>query len=395
MDLTYTDAEDLFRRDFRSWLDANLPQEWRSKEYWARLTEDDSFAQRRAFEAGKAKAGWSGIDWPREYGGYGGTPVQKAIHDEEMGLARAPASVNRLGLVFLAPTIMAIGTEQQKRDLIPSILSCDVIWCQGFSEPGAGSDLAAISTRATDEGDHWLLNGQKVWTSNARFGDKMFCLARTSREESRQRGLTMLLFEMDLPGVEVRPITEMSGAQDFGEVFFTDVRVPKDGVLGEIGQGWSVAMLLLSFERGSSAVEKYHEFRPEFEDLLALARSPFTPGGAPRHDAVSRQRIAHVYAELELLRLHSLYVLTKVEQGVDLGVESSLTKLQWSETHQDMWEVAMDLLGEESQVGSSETRLGVTPFQQAYLRSRAETIYGGSSQVQRNIIAERILNLPR
>ena len=395
MDLTYSPEEQQFRREFRDWLDANLPAEWRRKDHWARLTEDESFRRRRAWEAAKAAAGWSGIDWPKEYGGYGGTAVQKAIHDEEIGLARAPASVNRLGSVFLAPTVMAIGTEEQKREMIPPILSCDVIWCQGFSEPDAGSDLAGVRTRASDEGDHWLLNGQKVWTSNAAYGDKMFCLARTSPDERRQKGLTMLLFDMDLPGVEVRPITEMSGAADFGEVFFTDVRVPKDGVLGEVGQGWSVAMLLLSFERGSSAVEKYHEFRPEFAELLELARSPLRSTGAARHTPVLRQRIAQVYIELELLRLHSLHVLTKVEQGADLGAESSLTKLQWSETHQDMCEVAMDLLGDESQVGSTETRLRMSPLQQTYIRSRSETIYGGSSQVQRNIVAERILGLPR
>jgi alkylation response protein AidB-like acyl-CoA dehydrogenase len=395
MDLTYTAEEEEFRSEFRSWLDANLPQEWRRKDYWAALSDEESFGRRRDWEAAKARAGWSGIDWLKEYGGFGGTAIQKAIHDEEMGLARAPASVNRLGLVFLAPTIMAIGTEEQKRDLIPSILSCDVIWCQGFSEPDAGSDLAALKTRATDEGDHWLLNGQKVWTSNARHGDKMFCLARTSPDEHRQAGLTMLLFDMDLPGVDVRPLTDMSGAQDFGEVFFTDVRVPKSGVLGEVGQGWRAAMLLLSFERGSSAVEKYNEFRPEFLDLLALAGTATSSDGAPRHTAVLRQRIANVYIELELLRLQSLYVLTKVARGEDVGVESSLTKLQWSETHQDMWELVMDLLGEESQVGSPTTRLGITPQQQTYLRTRAETIYGGSSQVQRNLVAERILGLPR
>lgn len=395
MDIRDREADAEFRGRLREWLETNLPQEWRRPEFWSRVSEDESFDLRRGWEAQKAQAGWSGIDWPREYGGYGGTPVQKAIHDEELGRVRAPASVNRPGLVFFAPTVMAIGTEEQKRDLVRPILMTEVMWCQGFSEPEAGSDLAGLRTSAEDDGDHWVLNGQKIWTSNARYADKMFCLARTSREDKPHRGISMLLFDMDLPGIDVRPIRQISGGRDFGEVFFTDVRVPKDSVLGPVGDGWNVAMLLLSFERGSSAVEKYAEFRPELEDLVRLAGTLPKEGAVAANDPVVRQRIAQLVIEMEALRLHGLHVLTRVEEGHDLGPESSVTKLQWSETHQDMYELYTDLVGGDSVIGDVTTTLRIRSMQQRWFWSLAETIYGGSSQVQRNIVAERILGLPR
>ncbi len=395
MDLRDSEGDAEFRAGLRDWLDDHVPLEWRRPGFWARVPEAESFRLRREWEASKAEAGWSGVDWPSEYGGRGGTPTQKAIHDEEMGRVRAPASVNRPGVVFLAPTVMAIGTEEQKRRIIKATLRNEIIWCQGFSEPDAGSDLAALRTRATDDGDYWVLNGQKVWTSYGHRADRMFCLARTSAAaEKPHRGLTMLLFDMSLDGIEVRPIRQLSGSLDFCEVFFTDVRVPKASVLGEVGDGWNVAMLLLSFER-SSAVEKYAEFRPELDDLVSMARTTYRDGALAASDRLFRQRIGQLVIDLELLYLHALHVLTKVERGDVLGAESSVTKLQWSETHQDMGELFADLSGLGSMVGDPGTALGISFAQQRYLWSRAETLYGGSSQVQRNIIAERLLNLPR
>jgi hypothetical protein len=396
LDLCDSDGDVEFRAGLRDWLDDHIPLEWRRPGFWAKVPEHESFLLRREWEASKAKAGWSGVDWPAEYGGRGGTPTQKAIHDEEMGRARAPASVNRPGVVFLAPTVMKIGTEEQKRRIITATLHNEIIWCQGFSEPDAGSDLAALRTRATDDGDAWILNGQKVWTSYGHRADRMFCLARTSPSPSQKphRGLTMLLFDMSLPGIEVRPIRQLSGSLDFCEVFFTDVRVPKGNVLGEVGEGWNVAMLLLSFER-SSAVEKYAQFRPELDDLVQLARGTYRDGSLASSDRLFRQRIGQLVIDLELLYLHALHVLTKVERGEALGAESSVTKLQWSETHQDMGELFADLSGLASMIGEPAAALGISARQQQYLWSRAETIYGGSSQVQRNIIAERLLNLPR
>jgi alkylation response protein AidB-like acyl-CoA dehydrogenase len=275
------------------------------------------------------------------------------------------------------------------------LLHNEVIWCQGFSEPGAGSDLAGLSTRATDGGDAWVVNGQKVWTTNALHADRMFGLVRTSTGEKRHQGLTMLLIDLRSPGVEVRPLVQMSGAAEFGEVFLTEVRVPKTEVLGGVGEGWQVAMLLLSFERGNSAIGQYTAFRAELDAIVELARRTERNGHSAAADPVLRQSIARNLVELECLRLHSLHVLTETERGRDLGAESSVTKLQWSETHQDIGELFTDVAGLEHQVGDPHARLGLTPLQLSFLWSRSETLWGGTSQIQRNIVAEWLLGLPR
>lgn len=286
---------------------------------------------------------------------------------------------------------MVYGTEQHKKDIIRPLLFNEVIWCQGFSEPGAGSDLAALSTRAEDESDHWLVNGQKVWTTNAMHGDWIFAMCRTSPDAPRHAGISMLLIDMHSEGVEARPLKQMTGASEFGEVFFTDVRVPKENVLGPVGKGWEVAMRLLSFERGSSAMGQYTAFREELGAVAALAKSRRRFGKPAAEEPVLRQKMAQSLVELELLRLHSLHVLTKVEQGVELGFEASLTKLQWSETHQDLGELFLDVAELEGQEQTPAMHL----LQDSALWSRSETIWGGSSQVQRNVVAERVLGLPR
>ena len=398
MDLSHSEADEQFRTEFRNWLEENLPAEWRTDEYWTARSLDEGFRLRRGWERDKALAGWAGIHWPREFGGRGGTPTQKAIYDEEMARARAPQTVNNLGLTFLAPTVMAIGTDEQKRDIVPALLRNDVIWCQGFSEPGAGSDLAALSTRADLQGDEFVVNGQKVWTSNALHADRMFALVRTSKEEKKHHGITMLLLDMHQPGVEVRPLKQMTGKQHFGEVFLTDARVPTDQVLGEIGAGWAVAMLLLSFERGASAIGYYTTFRRELEEIIDLAgRSP-RGGSTAAKDPAIRQKIAQCVIELEALKLHSLHILTKVERGEQLGFESSMTKLAWSETHQDLGELYLDVMGPDGWT-TRDVRTDdgheLYPLQESALWSRSETIWGGSSQVQRNIVAEHVLGLPR
>jgi alkylation response protein AidB-like acyl-CoA dehydrogenase len=395
MDLSYSAADEQFRGEFRSWLADNLPAAWREPGFWHGHDPDEAFTLRRDWEAAKARAGYAGIQWPVEFGGRGGTAAQKSIYDEEMARARAPLTVNSLGLTFLAPTVMAIGTEEQKRQVVKPLLFNEVIWCQGFSEPDAGSDLAALQMRADADGDDYVLNGQKIWTTNARHADRMFTLVRTSREAQRHRGITMLLVDLRSPGVEVRPLKQMSGAQEFGEVFFTDVRVPKANVLGEEGAGWDVAMLLLSFERGASAMGQYTAFRREVDDIIGLAQRLHQDGHPVAEDPLLRQQIARSVVELELLRLHSLHVLTQVEQGRELGAASSITKLQWSEAHQDVGELFTDVAGLVHQVAAPDDGLDLTALQQSFLWSRSETIWGGSSQVQRNIVAERLLGLPR
>jgi alkylation response protein AidB-like acyl-CoA dehydrogenase len=395
VDLSDSADDAAFRTEFRAWLDANVKPEWRTAEFWLHTPPDESFDLRREWEAQKARDGFAGIAWPKEYGGRGGTPAQKAIYDEEMARADAPVTVNTLGLTFLGPTVMAIGTGAQKTEIIKPMLHNEVIWCQGFSEPGAGSDLASISTRAVDGGDHWLVNGQKVWTTNALHADRMFALIRTVPDSSgpgssRHRGLSMLLIDMHAEGVDARPLKQMTGNEEFGEVFFTDVKVPKECVLGEVGEGWGVAMLLLSFERGSSAIGQYTRFRAEYDAIAKVARE-----SGRSKDPALRQKLAKVLVELEVLRLHSWHILTQVEQGEELGFESSMTKLQWSETHQDLGEVFMDVVGYGGQQVPGLATAELDPLTELFLWSRSETIWGGSSQVQRNIVAERVLGLPR
>ncbi|MGH3744766.1 MAG: acyl-CoA dehydrogenase family protein [Mycobacteriales bacterium] len=392
MDLSYSAEDEQFRTELRSWLEANTEPGWREPGFWGSLDREEAFALRRDWEARKAEAGWAGISWPTEYGGRGGTPAQKAIYDEETVRAAIPATVNPLGLTFLAPSVMVYGTEEQKKKIIPDLLFNRVIWCQGFSEPGAGSDLAALQCKAEDQGDHWLVNGQKVWTTNAMHGDWIFTLCRTNPDAPRHAGISMLLIDMHAEGVEARPLKQMSGASEFGEVFFTDVRVPKDSILGPVDKGWEVAMTLLSFERGSSAMGQYTGFRRELDAVATVATGRERFGRPAAEDPALRQEMGRLLAELELLKLHSLHVLTAVEQGRELGFEASMTKLQWSETHQDLGELYLDI----AELAGQETHgEDLDPLLMSALWSRSETIWGGSSQVQRNVVAERVLGLPR
>lgn len=390
MDLSFTPAEEEFRAELRSWLSAHIPQEWTRPGFWESLDDQESFALRRDWERDKADAGFAGIQWPTEFGGRGGTPGMKAIYDEEMVRAHAPRTVNPLGLTFLAPTVMAIGTDAQRKDIIAPMLRNEVIWCQGFSEPGAGSDLAALSTKGVRDGDDFVVNGQKVWTTNAVHGDKIFTLVRTEPGSERHRGISMLLIDMNQPGVTARPLRQMSGASEFGEVFFDDARVPAADCLGEIGDGWRTAMLLLSFERGASGISQYTEFRRQYDEIVEVARKL----GRDR-DPVIRDDLARVLTELECLRLHSMHVLTRTEQGRDLGFEASMTKLQWSETFQDLWEVYDRILGEDATLDTLQEGTDLRPLHAQAMWSRSVTIWGGSSQVQRTITAERVLGLPR
>jgi alkylation response protein AidB-like acyl-CoA dehydrogenase len=395
MDVRFSAEDEAFRAEFRAWLDENLPAEWRDPAFWAGLDPDEAFEKRRTWEAAKAKAGWAGIHWPVEFGGRGGTPAQKAIYDEEMALAHAPLTVNALGLTFLAPTVMAIGTPEQKKAIIGPLLRNEVIWCQGFSEPGAGSDLAAVRTKAVADGDEYVVSGQKIWTSNALHADHMFALVRTGGGERKHQGLTMLLIDLHSPGVDIRPLRQLSGANDFGEVFLDDVRVPRTEVLGAEGRGWDVAMLLLSFERGSSAIGQYTAYRLELDAIVDLARRTERDGRPVAEHPVIRQRIGQLVVRLETLRLHSLHVLTEVEQGKPLGATSSLTKLQWSRTHQEIGELYTDVAGPAHQLTGDALPPGDRALQRSWLWSRSETIWGGSSEIQRNIVAEHLLGLPR
>ncbi|MCW2501402.1 MAG: acyl-CoA dehydrogenase [Frankiales bacterium] len=396
MDLRFSKEDEDFRSEFRSWLDTNLPQDMRTLEWWRGKSDDEQFQIRREWEAKKAEAGFAGIQWPTEYGGRGGTPTMKAIYDEEMAKANAPRTVNPLGLAFLGPTVMAIGTDEQKRDIIKPLLHTEVIWCQGFSEPGAGSDLAALQMKAEPQGDHYVLNGQKIWTTNAMHGDKIFTMARTGPSEgSRHAGISMLLVDMHQPGVEARPLKQITGESEFGEVFFTDALCPTTEVLGGEGNGWMTAMLLLSFERGSSAIGQYTEFRHQWAEVADLARTLDRDGKKAAQDPVLRQRLADALIDLECLKYHSWHVLTQTSQGKDLGFEASMTKIMWSEAFRKVSDAYEAVLGTGFQVPDPQPGLSLGELTTMALWSRSCTIWGGSQQVQRSIVAERVLGLPR
>ena len=396
MDLRFSTQDEDFRSEFRSWLDANLPAEMRTPAWWRPRSEPERFEIRRDWEAKKAEAGYCGIQWPTEYGGRGGTPTMKAIYDEEMAKANAPHTVNALGLAFLGPTVMAVGTDEQKRDIIKPLLHTETIWCQGFSEPGAGSDLAALQMKADKQGDEYVLNGQKIWTTNAMHGDKIFTLARTGPSEgSRHAGISMLLVDMHQPGVEARPLKQLTGESEFGEVFFTDAVCPTSEVLGGEGNGWATAMLLLSFERGSSAIGQYTDFRRQWDAVVDIAKQLDRDGQKASKDPVLRQRLADSLVDLECLKYHSWHVLTNTSQGKDLGYEASMTKMMWSETFRKVSDTYEAVLGTAFQVPDPQPGLSLEELTTLALWSRSCTIWGGSAQVQRSIVAERVLGLPR
>jgi alkylation response protein AidB-like acyl-CoA dehydrogenase len=396
MDLRFSKDDEDFRRELRTWLDKALPQDMREASFWAAKSDDEQFQIRRDWEAGKAAAGFAGVVWPTEYGGRGGTPTMKAVYDQEMAQASAPSTVNALGLTFLAPTVMRLGSEDQKREIIKPLLHNEVIWCQGFSEPGAGSDLAALQMKADKQGEEYVLNGQKIWTTNAMHGDKIFAMVRTGESGgSRHAGISMLLVDMHQKGVEARPLKQMTGASEFGEVFFTDATCPTSEVLGGEGNGWQTAMLLLSFERGSSAIGQYTEFHKQWEEVVKLAGQVQRDDRPAAQDPVLRQKLASSLIDLECLKYHSWHILTQTSKGKDLGFEASMTKMMWSEAFRQVSDTYEAVLGTGFQVPDPQPGLSVEELTTMAMWSRSCTIWGGSQQVQRNIVAERVLGLPR
>lgn len=396
MDLRFSKDDEDFRGELRSWLDRALPQDMREPSFWAGRSDDEKFQIRRDWEAGKAAAGFAGIVWPTEYGGRGGTPTMKAVYDQEMAQASAPSTVNALGLSFLAPTVMLLGSPEQKREIIKPLLHNEVIWCQGFSEPAAGSDLAALQMKGDRQGDEYVLNGQKIWTTNAMHGDKIFAMVRTGEPGgSKHAGISMLLVDMHQQGVEARPLKQMTGASEFGEVFFTDATCSSSQVLGGEGNGWQTAMLLLSFERGSSAIGQYTEFHKQWQEVVKLAGRVQRDDSVASQDPVLRQKLASSLIDLECLKYHSWHILTQTSRGKDLGFEASMTKMMWSEAFRQVSDTYEAVLGTGFQVPDPQPGLSVEELTTMAMWSRSCTIWGGSQQVQRNIVAERVLGLPR
>ena len=376
VDLRDTPDEASFRAELRAWLHENappLPHPERGSEEWQPF--------HRAWHRKLFDAGYAGLSWPVAFGGRDGTPAQQVIFEEELGRAGAPGLANHLGVFHVAPAIMAYGTEDQKLRFLPPILKAEEIWCQGFSEPGAGSDLASLRTRAVRDGDDFVVNGQKVWTTFGRIADWCQLLVRTDPNAPKHRGISCLLVDMRSQGVAVRPLRQMTGQSEFGEVFFDDVRVPAENLLGEENAGWQVTMTTLASERAS--VLTFHvRVRDEIADLARLARER---GRAD--DPIVRQRIGACAIDAHLLRLFSYWTATRAERRTATGLEGSLAKLLWSELEQRIGEAATDMLGPGGALDG--------PWVQKLLDSRSLTIAAGTSEIQRNLLAERWLGMPR
>jgi alkylation response protein AidB-like acyl-CoA dehydrogenase len=382
-------AVDSFRAEVRDWLADNLVGEFAAlRGLGGPGREHEAHDERLAWDRHLAKHGWTCIGWPEEYGGRGLSLERQVIFHEEYARANAPGRVNHLGEELLGPTLIALGTEEQKARFLPKIVAVEELWCQGYSEPGAGSDLANVQTKARREGDEWVVDGQKVWTSLAHLSDWCFVVARTEPGSQRHAGLSYLLVPMDQPGVEVRPIVQLTGTSEFNEVFFTGARTPADLVVGEPGNGWAVAMATLGFERGVSTLGQQVGFRRELDALLDLARS----NGA-YDDPVVRDRLARADVELEVIRLNALRTLAESSTAEQSLKSASVAKLLWARWHRTLGELAMLVRGVDALTTGPDDDLD--EWQRLFLFTRADTIYGGSDEIQRNILAERVLGLPR
>ncbi|WP_405140455.1 acyl-CoA dehydrogenase family protein [Sphaerisporangium sp. NBC_01403] len=380
---------DGFRQEVRTWLEENLTGEFAgARGLGGPGREHEGHELRMAWERHLGAARWTCLGWPKEYGGRDAPLDQQVIFHEEYARADAPARVGHIGEGLIGPTILRFGTEEQKRGFLPRIRSGEELWCQGYSEPDAGSDLAGVRTRATLEGGEWVVTGQKVWTSLAHLAGWCFVLARTEPGSLRHRGLSYLLVPMDQPGVEVRPIVQMTGTSEFNEVFFDGARTDAANILGAPGEGWRVAMATLGFERGASTLGQQIGFRRELEAVIETAQRT----GASE-DPVLRDRLVRSWLELEIMRFNALRTMTSLSAG-EPGPEVSIAKLYWSEWHRRLGELAQAVQGREGLVASGGP-YELNDLQRLYLFSRADTIYAGSSEIQRDIIAERTLGLPK
>jgi alkylation response protein AidB-like acyl-CoA dehydrogenase len=389
MDLNLTPAQQQFRDELRAWLQANVPLPFSGN-----TNEEEKGAyfeflrdwQRKVYEGG-----WASVSWPKEYGGRGAALIEQAIFTEEWARAEAPPLINVLGMSLIGPTIIAVGTPEQKQRFLSKILSAEEIWCQGFSEPNAGSDVASLATKATLDGDHFVVNGQKIWTSLAHVSDWCLLLVRTDPNVPKHKGITALLVDMHSPGVLVRPLRQMTGEASFNEVFFDNVRVPVENVLGEINKGWHTAIATLMNERAHLGTGTYISFKRQLDKLIERSREIKRNSKPSSQDPVIRQKIAQSFLELEIFRLTNMRSLSKMHNDSVPGPEGSILKLQWSELNQRMQQTAMEALGPYGQLHGLDN--GQWVFN--YLRTRANTIEAGTSEIQRNIVAERVLGLPK
>ena len=390
MDLTYTPDEDRFRERVRKFLKDNLPPGWGSGASSGSLNGRGNLQFMREWTRKLYENGFLGMSWPREFGGQGATQVELAILNEEMARSRAPSPLNYMGLTMTGPTLIAHGTQEQKQRFIDKILTGEELWCQGFSEPGAGSDLAALRTRAELKGDEFIVNGQKVWTSGAHYADWCFLLVRTDPTAPKHRGISYLLVDMKSPGITVKPLRQMTGEADFNEVFFEDVRVPRENLVGNLNDGWRVAVTTLSNERGTMAFALAARYEIIFNEVAELCRS------RARTSAVARQQVAQFFIDLQALKYGLYRNFSKILHGETPGPEGSIAKLWWSELDQRMEDFAVQLLGPAAQLMDDPSHaVDAGRWSMGLLRARCLTIAAGTSEIHRNTIAERILKMPK
>jgi alkylation response protein AidB-like acyl-CoA dehydrogenase len=390
MDLAPSPEESALRAEVRAWLQDNLPWEY-GKGLPPRFdTLDEEVAFGREWQAKLASGGWVGVTWPTEYGGRGLGPVEAYIITEELARARAPELVGRIGINLVGPTMLAHGTPEQKTRWLHKVLSAHEIWCQLFSEPGAGSDLASVRTRAEKVEGGWLLNGQKVWTSYAQFADWGVCLARTDPDAIKQKGISYLVVDMRSEGVEVRPLRQITDETEFNEVFFNDVFIPGDRILGPENEGWRVANSTLSHERGSNPRQLVIHAQL-IDELLRLAQQE-----GVYDDHRIQQRLAEAFVEVRLFQLHNWRTISRLAKGLEPGPQGSMNKLWWSEMSKRMHDTVMAVLGSAAPLwrGASENP-GDGTWQRSWLYYQASSIWAGTNEIQRNVIGEKVLGLPR
>jgi alkylation response protein AidB-like acyl-CoA dehydrogenase len=391
MDLTLSPSEEGFRDEVATWLRANNP----GPEPEGSL--DEVMAFRGDWQRKLHAAGWAGISWPKEYGGRGATMIEQAIFTGEAAAQEAPSPANVLGLAMGGPVVIAHGTEAQKSRYLEPILTGDEIWCQGFSEPESGSDLASLKTRAVKDGDEWVVTGQKVWTTFAQYAKWCMLVARTDPDAPKHKGLTYFLMDMKQDGVEAKPLVQITGEGEFNEVFINEARIPDANVIGQVGEGWNVAITTLMNERAGLAFGAIAAIHNSLAKLAALATEVREEGGASAsEDAYFRQKIAQLFIEAETMRLNAYRGLTKTMESGIPGPEGSLGKWQWADINQDLTELALEIEGAWAVLGrGSEGAVANGAWQYNFLRSRANSIEGGTTDILKNIIAERVLGLPR
>ena len=395
MDFTLTPAQEALRKRVRAWLTANIPADWK-KFGLSEVPRPEAYDFLRTWQKTLHDAGFIGLTWPKEYGGQSLTFVEEMVLQEEMALQKAPPVLNILGVGMAGPTIVAYGTEEQKQRYPAKILSCEEIWCQGYSEPNSGSDLASLQTRAVKDGEHWVINGQKVWTSLAHIADWMMLLARTDPQAPKHKGITYFLLDMKSPGVTVKPLKQITGDAEFNEVFFDNVRVHERHVLGGVNNGWAVGLTTLMYERLALGFGLQVRLRITLESLVDMAKRMEKNGRAITKDPVMRQKLAALWIDTEALKYTGARAVTKLLRGELPGPEASAGKIGWVETHQRLQELAMEIQGPYAQLGpGTEWAVEGGLWQHTFLRSRANSIEGGTTEIQKNIIGERVLGLPK